>query len=98
MRAGVRERATHDYKCHDTSSLYAALDITIGKGIGQLQSRRSPIEFKKFLQTLDEEVRAGLDVHLVLDNASIQKTPLIKRWLIAHPRFVLHFTQLRARG
>jgi transposase len=31
-------------------------------------------------------------VHLVLDNASTHKTPVIKRWLLAHPRFVLHFT------
>jgi transposase len=31
-------------------------------------------------------------VHLVLDNASTHKTPLIKRWLLAHPRYKLHFT------
>jgi transposase len=31
-------------------------------------------------------------VHLILDNASTHKTPAIKRWLVAHPRFVLHFT------
>ena len=28
----------------------------------------------------------------MLDNASTHKTPAIKRWLAAHPRFVLHFT------
>jgi len=27
-----------------------------------------------------------------LDNASTHKTPTIKRWLLAHPRFQLHFT------
>ena len=41
---------------------------------------------------IDREVPAELDVHLVLDNASTHKTPAIKRWLLAHPRFVLHFT------
>jgi transposase len=92
MRPGIPERATHDYKRHGTSSLYAALDITTGKVIGQMHSRHRAIEFKKFLQTLDREVLAGLDVHLVLDNASTHKTPVIKRWLLAHPRFVLHFT------
>ncbi len=35
---------------------------------------------------------ADLDVHLVLDNASSHKTPAIRRWLLAHPRFHLHFT------
>ena len=60
--------------------------------IGQLHSRHRAIEFKKFLQTIDREVPAELDVHLVLDNASTHKTPEIKRWLLAHPRFKLHFT------
>jgi transposase len=31
-------------------------------------------------------------VHLVLDNASSHKTPKVRAWLAAHPRFVLHFT------
>jgi len=92
MRPGIPERATHDYKRHGTSSLYAALDLTTGKVIGQLHSRHRAVEFKKFLQTIDQEVPADLDVHLVLDNASTHKTPVIKRWLLAHPRFVLHFT------
>jgi transposase len=92
MLPGTPERATHDYKRHGPSSLYAALDITTGQVIGRLHSRHRAIEFKQFLQTLDREVPAELDVHLVLDNASTHKTPVIKRWLAAHPRFVLHFT------
>jgi transposase len=72
---GTPERATHDYKRHGTSSLYAALDLTSGKVIGRLHSRHRAIEFKKFLQTLDREVPAHLDVHLVLDNSSTHKTP-----------------------
>jgi hypothetical protein len=31
-------------------------------------------------------------VHVVLDNSSTHKTPAVKTWLLAHPRFVLHFT------
>ena len=92
MLPGVPERATHDYKRHGTSSLYAALDITTGKVIGKLHSRHRAIEFKKFLQTIDTEVPDHLEVHLVLDNSSTHKTPAIKKWLLAHPRFVLHFT------
>lgn len=56
MLPDTPERATHDYKRHGTSSLYAALDITAGKVIGRLHSRHRAIEFKKFLQTLDREV------------------------------------------
>src|ERR671916_553734 len=92
MLPGVPERATHDYKRSGTSSLYAALDITTGKVIGRLHSRHRAIEFKQFLATIDREVPAELDVHIVLDNSSTHKTPAIQKWLLAHPRFSLHFT------
>jgi transposase len=92
LAPGVPERATHDYKRHGTSSLYAALDISTGQVIGALHSRHRAIEFKQFLQTLDREVPPELDVHVILDNSSTHKTPAIRKWLTAHPRFVLHFT------
>ena len=92
MLPGTPERATHDYKRSGTSSLYAALDITTGKVIGSLHARHRAIEFKKFLATLEREVPAELDVHVILDNSSTHKTPAIQKWLLAHPRFVLHFT------
>jgi transposase len=89
---GTPARATHDYKRAGASSLYAALDITTGKVIGSLHARHRAIEFKKFLQSIDRQVPAELDVHVILDNSSTHKTPTIKKWLLAHPRFVLHFT------
>src|SRR3954463_5302076 len=92
MFPGTPQRATHDYKRSGTSSLYAALDLATGKVIGRLDSRHRAIEFKQFLQTLDREVPAELDVHVVLDNSSTHKTPAIQKWLTAHPRFELHFT------
>jgi transposase len=92
MLPGTPERATHDYKRWGTSSLFAALDITTGKVIGSLHARHRATEFKRFLATLDREVPAELDVHLILDNSSTHKTPAIHKWLAAHPRFVLHFT------
>ena len=92
MMPGTPARASHDNKRAGTSSLYAALDLASGKVIGSLHARHRAIEFKKFLQTIDREVPADLDVHVVLDNASTHKTPAVKRWLAAHPRFVLHFT------
>ena len=51
MLPGTPERATHDYKRHGTSSLYAALDLATGKVIGSLHERHRAIEFHKFLQT-----------------------------------------------
>jgi transposase len=92
MLPGVPQRATHDYRRAGTSSLYAALDLSTGKVIGRLHGRHRAIEFKKFLQAIDREVPDELAVHLVLDNSSTHKTPAIKKWLLAHPRFELHFT------
>ena len=92
MLPGTPQRATHDYKRHGTSSLYAALDIATGKVIGQLHARHRAVEFTKFLATIDREVPDHLAVHLVMDNVSTHKTPAIQRWLLAHPRFVVHFT------
>ena len=97
MMPGVPARASHDYVRAGTSSLYAALDLTTGKVIGSLHSRHRAVEFKKFLTTLDQQVPADLAVHVVLDNASTHKTPAIKKWLAAHPRFALHFTPTRLR-
>jgi transposase len=92
MLPGTPARASHDYVRHGTSSLYAALDLSTGKVIGALHSRHRATEFLAFLKTIEASVPADLDVHLVLDNASTHKTPAVKRWLLAHPRFVLHFT------
>ncbi|SOE39776.1 transcriptional regulator, RpiR family [Streptomyces sp. OK228] len=89
---GVPERATHDYVRAGTTTLFAALEVATGKVIGSLHRRHRAEEFKKFLIKLDKEVPAGLDVHLICDNYATHKTPAIKKWLLAHPRFHLHFT------
>jgi transposase len=92
LMPGTPERRSHDYVRHGTTSLFAALDMATGKVIGSLHRRHRAIEFKKFLERIDTEVPADLDVHLVLDNYGTHKTPAIKRWLLRHPRFHLHFT------
>jgi transposase len=92
MMPGTPARASHDYVRAGTSSLYAALDINSGTVISSPHARHRAIEFKKFLQSIDQQVPAEYEVHVVLDNASTHKTPAVKRWLLAHPRFVLHFT------
>jgi transposase len=89
---GVAERRTHDYRRHGTTNLYAALDVASGLVITELTDRHRAIEFKRFLHRIDQQVPAGLAVHVICDNSSTHKTPAIQRWLVAHPRFQLHFT------
>lgn len=92
MMPGVPQRNTHDYVRAGTTALFAALEAATGTVIGSLHRRHRAEEFKKFLIKLDQEALADLDVHLVLDNYATHKSPAIKTWLVAHPRFHLHFT------
>ena len=92
LQPGQVERRTHDYQRHGTTSLYAALDVESGKVMSQISSRQRAREFRTFLGRIDANVPDGLDVHIILDNASAHKSALIRRWLIRHPRFHFHFT------
>jgi len=92
MRPGQAERRTHDYMRHGTTTLFAALDVATGEVIGRCFRRHRAIEFRKFLQLVEDTVPADLDVHLVVDNYATHKTPAIHRWLASHPRFQFHFT------
>ena len=69
-----------------------ALEMASGKVISQMTPRHRAVEFKQFLGRIDRAVPAGLEVHVVCDNSSTHTTPEIRRWLLAHPRFQLHFT------
>jgi transposase len=92
MRPGQSERRSHDYTRHGTTSLFAALEIESGRIIGQLHRRHRSMEFRKFLDRIDQAVPESLNVHLILDNYGTHKSPMIQRWLLKRPRFHLHFT------
>lgn len=83
---------THDYYRHGTLTLFAALDYLEGKVLAHSTHRHRHQEWIQFLRTIDQEVPAGLEIHLILDNYATHKTPQVKRWLKKHPRFHLHFT------
>jgi transposase len=91
MMPGMPEKRTHDYVRNGVTSLFAALDMASGKVIGALHRRHRSTEYRKFLIRIDKEVPADLDVHIVCDNYATHKTDLIQRWLVAHPRFHVHF-------
>ncbi len=96
MRPGQIERRTHDHARHGTTTLFAALDTKSGELIGQTQRRHRSLEFRNFLDTIEQNVPAKLDVHLILDNYGTHKTQLIRDWLVKRPRFHLHFTPTSA--
>lgn len=92
MDFGQPERQTHNYFRHGTLDLYAALDIVTGKVISSTRARHRAKDLVAFLRIIDNEVEQALQVHVILDNLSAHKAPLVKRWLARHPRFHFHFT------
>jgi transposase len=85
-------RATHDYVRNGTLDLFAALEIATGKVITDLRKSHTSADFVAFLNKINREVPAELDVHVILDNLSAHKTPLVQQWLLRHKRFHFHFT------
>ena len=85
-------RMTHDYVRHGTTSLFAALDVASGSVIAQHYRRHRHQEFLRFLKLIDGAVPSGLELHLICDNYATHKTEEIRKWLLRHPRFHLHFT------
>jgi len=96
MKKGRAGTMTHDYKRNGTTTLFAALNMLDGKVIGTCMPRHRHREFLRFLKLIDQQIAEGLDLHLIVDNYATHKTPAVKRWLKAHPRFHLHFTPTSA--
>ena len=96
MKKGRAGTMTHDYKRNGTTTLFTALNMLDGQVIGTCMPRHRHREFLRFLKLIDQQTPADLDLHLVVDNYATHKTPAVKRWLKAHPRFHLHFTPTSA--
>lgn len=92
LQPGQVERRTHDYQRHGTTSLYAALNVQSGEVTGRTFSRQRARELRAFLNAIESTVPEGLDIHIILDNASPHKSALIRRWLVRHPRVHFHYT------
>jgi transposase len=85
-------RATHDYERNGTCDLFAALDMATGTVITDIRARHTSEDFVGFLNLINKNVPAELDVHIILDNLSAHKAPKVQKWLLRHRRFHFHFT------
>jgi len=88
---GYSEGVTHDYMRHGTTTVFAALDIANGQVIAQCRQRHRHREFLSFLKHVDAAIPAELDAHLVVDNYATHKHPKVRAWLVARPRFHVHY-------
>lgn len=95
MQPGLPARRTHDYVRHGTSTLFAALELATGHVTAATKPRHRRQEFLAFLKQV-ARAYPDQDLHLVLDNYATHKTPEVKAWLAANPRFHVHFTPTSA--
>jgi hypothetical protein len=86
MQPGQMERHTHDYLRHGTTDLSVALDVKAGTLIAEVHWHHRSVEFRHYLQTVGRATPVEFDLHFVLDNTSVHKSPIIQRWLLRHPR------------
>ena len=78
---------THDYKRNGTTTLFAALEMAEGSVIATCMDRHRHQEWIKFLNLIDHQTPADLDLHLIVDNYATHKHPKVKAWLKRHRAF-----------
>jgi transposase len=91
VRPGSPARRTSEYIRHGTTTLFAALEVATGKVTETCTQRHRHQEFLAFLK----QVAAAYprrELHVVVDNLSTHKHPVVRAWLERHPRVTLHFT------
>ena len=92
MDIGQPARRTHNYIRNGTLDLFAALNVATGEVLARCKPRHRAADFVAFLREIDARVDPALEVHVVLDNLSAHRAPVVHRWLLRHLRFHLHFT------
>ena len=92
LAPGVPTRQSHDYKRHGVTSLFAAMDVASGVTISNCYRRHRHQEFLRFLNEIEGNLPAALDVHVVMDNYGTHKVDKVRTWLARHPRYHVHFT------
>jgi transposase len=95
LRPGLPERASHDYKRHGTTTLFAALEVATGRVTDACYERHRSDEFLAFLK-LVARTYPRRRLCLVVDNYQTHKHPAVAAWLQRHPRITLHFTPTSA--
>ncbi len=66
--------------------------VATGSVLGRCYPRHRSSGFHQFLDQIEANVPADLDVHLVMDNYATHKTKPIKDWLAKRPRWHVHCT------
>ena len=89
---GIPERQTHDYFRHGTTTLFAALNVASGKVMGKCSKTHKGEDYVEFLKLLDKKTPKKKTLHIIVDNYSAHKGPVVREYLEEKKdRFVVHF-------
>ena len=89
-------RQEFEYQRHGTRALFAAFDCGTGEVIVRPTESTRAQNFIGFLNELDSQVPAHLELHCILDNLASHGTPEVEKWLDTHHRVFLHRTPKHA--
>jgi hypothetical protein len=85
--AGSAQCLGHNYWNH----LLLALEVSTGHVTAACKPRHRRREFLAFLKQVARAHSEG-QLHLVMNNYAVHKTPEVKAWLAENQRFQVHFT------
>src|SRR4051812_23845204 len=82
LKPGRCGTMTHDYKCHGTTTLFAAFNVLDGVVLGRCMQKHTHQEFIRFLNAVERAVPAGKLIHAIVDNYATHRHPKVQAWLI----------------
>ena len=91
IQPGKPAARTHDYIRHGTSTLFATLEMATGLATAACKARHRGQEFMAFWKQV-ARAYPNQELHLVMDNYAVHKTPKVKTWLAANVIFQVYFT------
>ena len=85
----------HEFKRHGTTNLFAALNVASGQVKAGCFPRKRRQEFLQFLDSVTSG-HQGKEIHLILDNLSVNKLKSDHHWVKRHPHVHFHFAPTHA--
>ncbi|MCX5150883.1 IS630 family transposase [Streptomyces sp. NBC_00320] len=91
MMPGAPERRSHDHVRAGTTTLYTASTPQPARSSAHFTAATARWSSRSSSPSSTRRC-PPVEVHLILDNYVTHKVPAVKKGLLAHPRFHLHFT------
>ena len=92
LSPGRAESHGFEYKRNGMLSLFVALNTGTGQVLGKTAARHTSEQFVAFLEDILASQPPCREVHVICDNVSSHKTPLVQALLAEHPRVHIHYT------